>query len=229
MGRLLLEELDREEPKSNLPTDKVALTDSEAKELIERLEELANSREFVESAYFVESMTSDNAEDEERARQIYISGRKKRGRANVHTSAAWADYKARLGLSGHPFPERRLPKPLTFSRFQEMERTLLSIAGLNPRVVDVVMRSIADRQRQIEELRKRQSALRRGIIRSIVLSPAEALARRFHDREVPKNKLIAAIGIVTDTAVFFTTRDWNVVGTMSYMAGAAVELVSEQR
>jgi hypothetical protein len=178
---------------------------------------LSNSRDFLETSYFIEAITSDKAEDEERARQIYISGRKKRGRPNVHTTSAWLEYKARLGLSQHsPFAGRRMPEPMSSTHFQAMEKTLLTAAGLHPRVIDPVMRSIAERQKQIEAMRRRQSSLQRGIIRSIVLNPIEGLTRRFHEREFPKHRVVAAIGIIADTAVLFTTRQWNVVGTLSY-------------
>ena len=75
-----------------MPPDKVTLTDSEAAELIERLEAPAGSREFLEVTYFVEGITSQDPKEEVRAREIYFSGRQRRGRSRILATADWLDF-----------------------------------------------------------------------------------------------------------------------------------------
>jgi hypothetical protein len=50
----------------------ITLTDKEAEELMIRLEQLVNSREFLEKSYFVESLTQ-KLKEKERMLERYIS------------------------------------------------------------------------------------------------------------------------------------------------------------
>ena len=226
MGRLLLEYVDQEASNSNLPVGKVTLTDSEAAELMERLEELASSRQFLESAYFVEGITSPDAREETRVREIYLSGRRKRGRSRLMSTAEWLDFKARMGISQEVYSGRKQTTPMSFTYFQKLERRLLSAAGLDKRVIDVVMGIVVSQHQQVERLRKRQLTLRHGIIRSIVLASLFRWRDQIREREFSSNKMAAAITVVTDTSILFTTRDWNVVGTLSTIAAASVVVAS---
>ena len=225
MGRLLLEYVDQGSMGTNVPANKITLTDSEATALLEGLETLSGSREFREASYFVEAITSQDPKEEIRAREIYLSGRQRRGRSRILATADWLDFKARLGIGQEVFSWTRRPGLLDFTRLQNMERRLLLAAGLDKRAVDIAMVTLVSQKQEIEELRNRRRQLRHGIIRNLVLIPFHKWRDRVMDLEISKDRITAAILIVTDVSVLFTTRDWNVVGTLSSLAGAANQML----
>jgi hypothetical protein len=61
---------------SNAPPGQRPLSNSEARELLDRLNELASSKQFVEGLYFAEHVFDESASDRESTREITCSGAK---------------------------------------------------------------------------------------------------------------------------------------------------------
>lgn len=226
LSKLLLEQLDRDTERSNLPTDIVALTDAEAAELLDLMENLVNSREFAQACYFVEGVTYPESTEELQLREIYLSGRKRRGRTRALANLHWSDFKTRLGilktLTWTPRTE-----PMTLDYFQTMEERLLRSAHLRPEVVNLVLRVIGHQIEYLDGIRSGQRTLKHGTVKELVGDPFFRWRRsRSHrdDLQIPANKIAAVITIVANISVLFTTRDWSVTGTLSTMAGAMAAL-----
>src|SRR5262245_62738231 len=79
MARLLLEKLDRLPSQSNLSGDQIALTDAEAEELLQLLDQLVSSSEFTRACFFVEELSLHQTNFRP-LREIYLSARKQLGR-----------------------------------------------------------------------------------------------------------------------------------------------------
>ena len=229
MAKLLLERMDSGATGSNLPADMVTLTDTdrEADELVDRLEKLVNSREFIEACYFVQGLTLAETQDESQLREIYLSARKRRGRTRARASTHWAEFQARLGLVKR-LTFRTRTAPMGFEYFLKMERRLLSASGLHPRVIELIMRLVGNQASQVEKIRSGQRSLEHGTVKPLVADPIHRWREQrlqSRDLQVSTRSIAAAITIVADIAVLFTTRDWSATGTLSTMA-AALAMVS---
>ena len=231
MAKLLLEHMDQGAVGSNLPAGMVTLTDGEANELIARIEDLVNSRDFLEASYFVEGLTIPGVEEEARVREIYLSARRRRGRTRVLASTHWSEFQVRLGITRNVVRGTRA-EPMSFEYFREMEKRLLLAAGIHRRVIELVIRVVGSQAPQIEEIRIGQRSLGHGTVRQLVIDPLrrwhEQLAN-FQGRHVSTTRIAAALTIVADTGVLFTTRDWSVAGTLSTMAGALARIIHDGR
>ena len=74
----------------------VVLSNGEARELVRLLEEFSASRRFVDGSYFTEMLFSERLIDDEPAREIYLSSRKKRGRSRALASTHWQEFLVRI-------------------------------------------------------------------------------------------------------------------------------------
>jgi len=229
MTKLLTEKLEKDAPSSNLPVGIVALTDQEADELLERLEALINSREFTESCYFVEGLTLPGSIDEPRLREIYLSARKRRGRKRALASIHWSEFQVRLGIIKNATRGTHA-RQMDLEYFQKMERRLLAATGIHPQVAELIMRFINAQAKETETVRSGRRSLQHGSIRPIVADPIYRWREsrlQSRDLRVPAASIAAAITIVADISVLFTTRDWSVTGTLSTMAGALAAMVAD--
>ena len=114
LGQLLLQHLDDKPSLSNIGPDGVALSDREALELLELIQRLVLTKEFLEKISFVERMVDGQSADERQVREIYLSGRRKAGRTRVASSWQWADFQTSSGncslaeLSPRSYPHNGL-------------------------------------------------------------------------------------------------------------------------
>lgn len=222
LAKLLLECINSDSMGSNLPSNMVTLTDSEADELASSLEKLVNSRDFMETCYFVEGLTLQGTRNDPGIREIYLSARKRRGRSRAMASMHWSEFLVRLGLyKKAPWSVRCTPMDIEY--FQRMEERLLAASGLHPKVVKLIMGVIDSQTPGLEEIREGNRSLKRGTVKPLVADPI--FRWREHRREpldlnISKKNVVAAITIVADASVLFTTRDWSVTGTLSTMAAA---------
>lgn len=222
MAKLLLECVDSDAAGSNLPSGVIALTDKEADELINRLEDLLNSRGFIEACYFVEGLTLPGEQNESRLREIYLSARKRRGRSRALASIHWSEFRSRLGIKESPALATRTV-PMDFEYFKKMEERLLSTTGIHPRVITLIMRVVSSQAQQLEQIRRGQRSLQHGTVKPLVADPIfrwREQRSQSRDLRISTTKIAAAITIVANISVLFTTRDWSVTGTLSTMVGA---------
>lgn len=221
MARLLLERLDRLPSQSNLSGDQIALTDAEAEELLQLLDQLVSSSEFKRACFFVEELSSQQT-DFRPLREIYLSARKQLGRSRSVASMHWSDFLARLGVRSSDAWYIR-STPMSLDHFHGMERKLLTSAQLNPRVVNFVLKIVAAQGAELEAIRAGNRSLAKDAVQNTIKVPLSKL-RSMHgkiiDRDLSATRIAAAMTVVCNISVLFTTRDWSVTGTLSTMAGA---------
>ena len=229
MSKLLIDQTYRADGRSNVSGNAIILTDSEANELLQRIENLVASHQFIEASYFVEGLTVPEESEKSNLREIYLSARQRRGRTRALASTHWAEFQVRLGI-GQATLWGINARPMSMSYFQKMERKLLSTAGLHPRVVDLVMHVIELQSKAIEDIRHSRRSLSRGAIKQAVFESFLKLRDQFshiRDPQISSARIAAAITIVSDISILFTTRDWSVTGTLSTIAGASTQVMSE--
>lgn len=75
----------------------------------------------------------------------------------------------------------------------------------------------------METLRAGNRSFAKGVVRDAIEIPLRTL-RKVHgkvkDQEMSATRIAAALTVVSNSSVLFTTRDWSVAGTLSTMAGA---------
>lgn len=229
LERLLLEGLRSDRLGSNLPSDIVALTIQEAKELADSLEDLANSSDFIEACYFIEGLTLSEEEKNQRIREIFLSARKRRGRTRAMASMHWSEFLTRLGLEENA-QWRTRPKPMDMKYFYRMEEALFSSMGLHKMTSDFLLPIIKAQESGVEESRKGKNPVSHGTIRPLVADPSFRITERRSPRNknrISKRQIAASIIVITNISVLFTTRDWSVTGTLSTIAGALAATVAD--
>src|SRR6185312_8584128 len=102
--------------------------------LLHRIQQLLSSREFLEATYFVEALTLPGETEDARARENYLSNRKRHGRSRILASTHWAEFKTRLGISRVALVTGHRIWPMSLEQFQEMERRLLQASGVRQEV-----------------------------------------------------------------------------------------------
>ncbi len=222
LGQLLFDSLGDAHALSNRPPNHVLLSSEEANEVLEDVKHYVNSRTFLEQAYFTEASLQGDFND--RAREIFLSGRTKRGRTRTMAAKQWDEFQRRLGFGGTPY-YRKSVSPMPFSLFQKMERKLLLKAGIKAPIVDVVMSEISRQEENISRIRAQQHSVRYGAIKHAAENILEGLRSTVSSmsvQSISKHQAAGAITLIADSAVMFTTRDWSVAGTLSTMAGALV-------
>ncbi|MCR5877103.1 hypothetical protein [Phenylobacterium sp. J367] len=227
LARLLLENIGEPFPGANSPHDAVRLSDGEADRLAALLERLVDDPGFQRRAYFVEAMTDRNERNALHVRELYLSERKRRGRVRALSSIKWAEFKARLGLGPAEHPYAAVP-PMDYEHFMAMENKLLTAAGIHPRVVDLVLANARAQEIRVERVVRGSSVIPHGFVRRHIVQPLLD-ASRYHDlafrsASLSRGQITAAVTLIADFSVIFTTRDWDVAGTLSGMAAAATAL-----
>jgi len=161
---------------SNLPPGEIGLSLSEEAELASRLEEFVGSQRFALAGAFIENVTSTKYEDEQRAKEIFLSERRRRGRTRAMSGALWADLRFRLGIgtSGSVGTQ-----PMSIGYFERMERRLLLAAGLSNIVTEAVLGLVRSQRDEIDRIRLRQRTLRQGLIREALIAPLSVRPRTF--------------------------------------------------
>jgi hypothetical protein len=231
MARLLLEQLNNQFSDSNRTADEVVLTDEEANELMGLVNQLVESKEFAETAFFVEGLTDANTSNDRQLREIYLSARGRNGRSRALASYHWAEFRVRLGIVESPV-WNVAAAPMSLDHFHQMERKLLMAAGVTPRVADFVMKIVTAQDTGLQQLREKKRSLPRGIVKRAIWDPFSRLvgkgAHRSCDRLVSATRVAAALTLMSNISIMFTTRDWGVAGTLSTMAGALAATVTPE-
>jgi hypothetical protein len=221
LSRIVLEHETGPLGPSNVPRGKTVLSDADAAELVQLLNLFAQSRSFIEAAWFVEGL-SEGADTAE-LREMYLSRRAARGRSRALASTHWREFLTRLGT--RQYRDFQMPGQLPFEQFLKLENRLLRSTGINPQVAEVVVRTIKKERDRISEIRAGDAPISDGTIRSSIVRLANALEdrdSRKYNREVDVRKAIGAIALISDVSVLFTTRDWSVTGTLSAMFSATL-------
>lgn len=216
---LLLEKLlldDIRASSSNIDEPAIGLTDGEALELSRRISDLLESKAFWQKAYLIEALSRGDANA---AREPYLAGRSARGASRIMSSTHFLNFLRRLGL---PSPGAPSVHPMEFEHFIRMETKLFSELGLHPSVIDLLERFIRSHEAEINASRQGGNPLGTGTL----VSQLKRLAPSFDGRGEPttttydRDRVVGALTLIANSSVMFGTRDWNVAGTISAMAGA---------
>lgn len=204
----------------NLPSNVAALSDADAQHLLALITSYIESSEFYRSSHFIEAVTNDGGPSTT-ARELYLTLRQERGRSRVMSSYHWSEFQVRLGISRNLYPSSRT-RPLTDDLFLRKEGELLRAAGVGADVAALAIRMLRDHCPQLGPEGRALKQVRARDIRAAIVEPFSA--SRLSAGTIPTTKLVAAMSLVADMTVLFTTRDWNVVGTLSAIAGYGVAL-----
>jgi hypothetical protein len=216
----------KQEEGQNYRPDDVPLSDSEARRLIELLEELISSKKFIESAYFVEEITRGNDADDRRLREIFSYWRGRTGRAKSMTWLHWNEFLRRFCGSSQiqHYSKAPISNEMTFEYFLRMERLLLSKTPLSPKVSELALKTIKKFEEDIEAARNGIQPLPKGVIMAQPTALLERLILQQHSAlgltPFSSQQVIGIVTLVANLSVLHTTRDWGVAGTLSTMAGA---------
>lgn len=217
---LLLEQLllehNRPIENSNIDAQAVGLSDREAAELTARIDLLLESKDFWQKAHVVEALSRG---DEAAAREPYLAGKSARGASRIMSSTHYANFLRRLGL---PSPGTPNVIPMEFEHFVRMEMRLFSDLGLDPSVLRLLEQFLHTHRAEIEASRRGRNPLKSGAL----IAQLKDLRPKFDARGEPmvatfdRDRVAGALTLVANSSVMFGTRDWNVAGTISAMAGA---------
>jgi hypothetical protein len=205
------------------------LSDTEARLLVELLEEFIASKRTQEASYLIERIFSGDTGDLKRAREIYLRGRVERGRTRAVASVQWNEFLMRLGI--YPSTQvdriywhRASARPMSSEYFLQMESRLLAATGVHPRIRSLILDYVQLNMSGLTRVLSGEEKLAKG---QVLMKPKKikdelkfSLNHPVGQRPQSVKKIIGTMTIVMDMSVLYTTRDWSVAGTMSTIAGA---------
>lgn len=222
--------------RGNQTCDAIALSPSEARRLLELLEQFAKSKIFLEGSYFAEGLAAGDALTDDRLRGIYISWRSRRGRTNVLSGQRWREFVLRAGFDFSedawmwPHSLQRSPiKPMRLEHFLKMEAKLASAAGLHPRVQQLLVAFVQQMLPQLKLVRDREMSVSKGVLTSAINGFIHDLKNHAEGNEkepMTRRRVIAISTIVMDVGALFATRDWTAAGVLSGIAAVLPDAVN---
>ncbi len=218
-----------EKVRGNISPHHVVLSDSEATRLLCLMKQFVCSKKFVEGSYLIEGVFNRSpALNDGILRNIYLSWKKRNGRSRAMATAQWGGFLARLGIRqiNPSNPWHRSPiYQMSFSHFLKMEHKLASSADINPAVSSIIIKFIAQQEKFVNSVRPGEIRIENNQISNL---PNRLIADISSDsiknglqKPLSINQIIGITVIVMDFSAIFTTRDWDVSGFISTVAGAA--------
>lgn len=214
---------------SNCQQDHILLSNQEAGELLELLEQFIESKRFQETAYLLESMYSGEGFDSKSLRNIYLSWRKFHGKSRALATDQWELLLSRLGHAPRRYGAqpwyRKQAMPMSLDHFIRMERKLASSSGLSPRVQDLLLSYVRLQFGYVDAVRTGRAKIERGQIsrkpNSIIESLKIEKKSKIGIKPISTTKIAGVMVIVMDLTAAYSTRDWSVASFISTIAGAA--------
>ena len=214
---------------ANRSGDFAELSDSEARLLVELLEEFIASKRSQEAEFLLEQIFSDGTGDFKRAREIYLKGRVERGRTRAVASVQWSEFLMRLGVypsnqADRLYWHRASAEPMSLDYFLRMESRLIDATGIHPRVRSLILSYVRMSFTGLSRVLSGEENIKKG---QILQKPKQirdemklGLLHPVGPNPLSVNKIAGVMTIVMDMSVLYTTRDWSVAGLMSTVAGA---------
>jgi hypothetical protein len=111
---------------------------------------------------------------------------------------------------------------MEFDHFVRMEVQVFSELNLSPDVVALLERFIRIHEAQINSSRSGHYPLKSGalVARMKALRPTFSAFGEPVTTTISRDRVAGALTLIANSSVMFGTRDWNVAGTISAMAGA---------
>lgn len=209
---------------ANSGEDHIDVSASEARSIANFLEELQTSRKFLEAAYFCGILAAGRGLTDDRAKEIYLSWRRRYGKTRVASTFAWNEFVLRSGF-GFSDKARMYPRayrgavvPMPLPHFLAMEMKLSRSYGMSPRATHIIARFYEKRLRLIDEVRKGSKSLPPKEIENSAAEMAEtfkSVAKCAPAKSISKRRLAACSGLIMDVGAIFITRDWTATGVLS--------------
>ena len=215
---------------SNARRDEVPLSDIEAFQLFELLEQFVSSKKFVEGAYLIEKLFGGKSLYDKDLRDIYLSGQRRVGRSRAVATIQWENLLGRIGIwtaeRGNPNVwYRASANPMPADHFFRMEAKLADAAHVHPRVKILILKLVQARLSVVDAVRFGRRKLEVGAVTNEPKQLLSVLQKGRHDSigspPMKTSKLVAIMTIVMDLSALYTTRDWSVpTSFLSAIAGA---------
>lgn len=226
LGQLVLS--CHESAEGNISQNDVALSPSEASRLLELLEQFSESKLFLEGSYFSEGIANHESDTNERLRGIYLHWRSRRGNSGAAPNYTWREFTLRAGFNFSPnawiWPgniNRSPVRPMTLEHFLAMEKRLVSVSGLHPRVGALITALVSEQISSLSDIRSGKLRVKEGSLKKSVTSFRNDLSDHIAGTEkspMNRRRIIAISTIIIDTAALFSTRDWTATGVLSSIA-----------
>jgi hypothetical protein len=203
-------------PGNNSPSGSTTLSDTEALELVARIDAALESKEFWQTAQLIEMIGRG---DREGAREVYLSARARHGFSRVMSSSHYHSFLVRLG-----FERSYLPTvgEMDYEHFVRMERRLWLQLGVQQEVVNLLERFLWSHTSEVEASRRGKHPIEDGRLIKALRAVRPKVDLRGNSAEGPwtTNRIAGALTLFSNMTVMFTTRDWSVTGTMSALCGS---------
>ncbi|WP_430397200.1 hypothetical protein [Ferrovibrio sp.] len=208
----------------NYSTRSVPLSDVEAETLLNLLQLLLENSNFRAKLTFVDCVFDVNRISE--AKYAYFSGSLAAGRKGAMLTRRWLEFYARIGMG---VESKVNIDYMTFDHFMKMEEKLLKELGLDVRVRSILLDIINQQKKEIENARAGQFPVLNTY--EVVFTPIVSLLKNAQKETalLPAHKLVSLITVIGNASVLFTSRDWEILGAVSSLAGCVVNVMTPDR
>lgn len=231
----LLEERMDLEKHGNLPKDKVVISQEEKKELLSLLEDYRSSKGFLHRLSFL-GFLSPREYDEERARELYLSGRKASGKTRALASMQWAELQIRIYGAymriTHPYKQwvSHVSGSMSFEYFLKMEEKLFQKFKIMDGTKKYLMKIVTSAESFVEDFRSGDESQKhidyKELVRTLI-SEIEKYLKLPDNHELSNGQVACLAIIIANFSVLFTTRDWSAAGVISSVAGSSTRLLTD--
>lgn len=230
----LIELLDRclsDVPDGSRPTNSLFaahVTETEIEIMLNLVERKIEDKEFLLASALIDAVSNRR---QDQIRELYLSGRVRRGKSRALASKQNAEFLARLGI--HLSPQRwYVPTDtMSFEHFLRMERRAFQDRGISPKVADLALRFISLNSEEIEGVREGRRRLSENFLQAAFLMAKSSISRMRLERDnmADAQQLAGLLIVVVNIGVLYTTRDWSVTGTLSTIAGGLGAMTPNRR
>ncbi len=209
---------------SNISDSLIPLSDQEAEELVYLIEKLIEKKKFWHASHFLDHVTNMPEDKEGKlAKQIFLAGYETKKKQTIMPSYRWYEFVIRLGLGKYikqsqSFRQQKI-EPMPYDHFLKMEEKLFNKADIPEEIIKSLIAEIARLREKVEMIEKPKS--------SSLIKHMKKIQSRIKDED---NKtaitvdLCAAITLIVNYSMLWTTRDWGVTGTLSTLAAVHMTL-----
>lgn len=219
----------------NLPEDKVVISHEEKQELLSLIEDYKSSKGFLHRLSFL-GFLSPREYDEERARELYLSGRKAGGKTRALASMQWAELQIKIFGAYTRFTQpykqwvNHVSGAMNFQYFLKMEEKLFLRFKIMNATKRYLMEIVRSAETSVEHFRSwgdlEDQIDYKQLIRGLISEVEKHL--KLPDNYELSNKQVACLAvIISNFSVFYTTRDWSAAGVISSVAGSSATLLTD--
>lgn len=211
----------------NIPSGFVALEKLDFDELSDLIREYIESRKFVHTSTFINSLFSAQYSFEQKLK-LYSDLSISQNRRPPMQRQKFRDFILRLFESGEILvPPSQLnsteqPKPMSFQHFHEMEMRLLRHLEFKNSTLHKISNILTNIRYDIQRLRNAKNSVAAPNVRKSIYTFLDSLSQqqKMQYPKISQKKICATLMFVTDLGALATTRDWSVAGTISGMSSA---------